>query len=47
MSTNRAPTANGANTAPEKSYYEQQREMLVTEIAQVRLSSILTAANMY
>ncbi|KAF1846773.1 uncharacterized protein K460DRAFT_282830 [Cucurbitaria berberidis CBS 394.84] len=32
--TNRASTANGTPAAPEKSYYEQQREMLVTEIAQ-------------
>jgi DASH complex subunit DAD1 len=36
MATNRAP-ANGTHNGPEKSYYEQQRELLVTEIAQVRL----------
>ena len=36
MSTNRASTANGAQPAPEKTYFEQQREMLVGEIAQVR-----------
>ena len=35
MSTNRASTANGAHPAPEKTYFEQQREMLVGEIAQV------------
>ncbi|KAF2129278.1 hypothetical protein P153DRAFT_431264 [Dothidotthia symphoricarpi CBS 119687] len=34
MATNRASTANGGNAAPEKSYFEQQRELLVTEIAQ-------------
>ncbi|KAL1605557.1 Dolichyl-diphosphooligosaccharide-protein glycosyltransferase subunit dad1 [Nothophoma quercina] len=34
MSTNRASTANGAQPAPEKTYFEQQREMLVGEIAQ-------------
>ncbi|OSS45100.1 hypothetical protein B5807_09195 [Epicoccum nigrum] len=34
MSTNRASTANGAHPAPEKTYFEQQREMLVGEIAQ-------------
>ncbi|KAI8942479.1 hypothetical protein NX059_000546 [Plenodomus lindquistii] len=34
MATNRASTANGLVAAPEKSYYEQQRELLVTEIAQ-------------
>ena len=35
MATNRASTTNGTQNGPEKSYYEQQREMLVTEIAQV------------
>jgi hypothetical protein len=35
MSTNRASTANGAQPAPEKTYFEQQRELLVSEIAQV------------
>jgi DASH complex subunit DAD1 len=35
MATNRAQATNGTHAAPEKSYYEQQREMLVTEIAQV------------
>jgi DASH complex subunit DAD1 len=35
MATNRASTTNGAASAPEKTYFEQQREMLVTEIAQV------------
>ena len=35
MSTNRVSTANGAQPAPEKTYFEQQREMLVGEIAQV------------
>ncbi|CBX93765.1 hypothetical protein IAQ61_003652 [Plenodomus lingam] len=34
MAANRASIANGANSAPERSYYEQQRELLVTEIAQ-------------
>nr|GFD55616.1 hypothetical protein [Tanacetum cinerariifolium] len=34
MSTNRASTANGAQPAPEKTYFEQQRELLVGEIAQ-------------
>ncbi|OAL54274.1 hypothetical protein IQ07DRAFT_583571 [Pyrenochaeta sp. DS3sAY3a] len=34
MATNRASTANGNHAAPEKTYYEQQREMLITEIAQ-------------
>ncbi|UPX18743.1 Dolichyl-diphosphooligosaccharide-protein glycosyltransferase subunit dad1 [Ascochyta rabiei] len=34
MSTNRAPTAHGAQPAPEKTYFEQQRELLVGEIAQ-------------
>ncbi|KAJ4986280.1 DASH complex subunit Dad1 [Stagonosporopsis vannaccii] len=34
MSTNRASTANGAQPAPEKTYFEQQREFLVGEIAQ-------------
>ncbi|KAH6614030.1 DASH complex subunit Dad1-domain-containing protein [Boeremia exigua] len=34
MSTNRASTAAPAQPAPEKSYFEQQREMLVGEIAQ-------------
>ncbi|OAL03966.1 hypothetical protein IQ06DRAFT_196632, partial [Phaeosphaeriaceae sp. SRC1lsM3a] len=34
MSTNRASTLNGGSTGPEKTYFEQQREMLVTEIAQ-------------
>ncbi|KAF3035223.1 hypothetical protein E8E12_004335 [Didymella heteroderae] len=34
MSTNRASNANGAQAAPEKTYFEQQREMLVGEIAQ-------------
>lgn len=38
MATNRASTANGNHATPEKSYYEQQREMLITEIAQVRLT---------
>ena len=37
MATNRTSTANGTHVAPEKSYYEQQRELLVTEIAQVGL----------
>lgn len=35
MSTNRASAANGAQSAPEKTYFEQQRELLVGEIAQV------------
>ena len=39
MATNRASTANGTAAPPEKSYYEQQREMLVSEIAQVRLNA--------
>ncbi|KAF2829165.1 hypothetical protein CC86DRAFT_403816 [Ophiobolus disseminans] len=34
MATNRASAANGTHSRPEKSYYEQQREILVTEIAQ-------------
>ncbi|KAF9694317.1 hypothetical protein EKO04_007579 [Ascochyta lentis] len=34
MSTNRASTAHGAQPAPEKTYFEQQRELLVGEIAQ-------------
>ncbi|KAH3906760.1 hypothetical protein HBI56_062710 [Parastagonospora nodorum] len=34
MSTNRASTTNGAQNGQEKTYFEQQREMLVTEIAQ-------------
>ncbi|KAH7398233.1 DASH complex subunit Dad1-domain-containing protein [Pyrenochaeta sp. MPI-SDFR-AT-0127] len=34
MATNRASAANGTHTGSEKSYYEQQRELLVTEIAQ-------------
>jgi hypothetical protein len=38
MSTNRASTANGTSNGPEKTYFEQQREMLVTEIAQVCLA---------
>jgi hypothetical protein len=38
MAANRASTTNGAANAPEKTYFEQQREMLVTEIAQVCLS---------
>jgi hypothetical protein len=45
MSTNRASTANGA---PEKTYFEQQREMLVGEIAQVKSTAphlIHTAAH--
>jgi len=37
MAANRASTANGPGAAPERSYYEQQRELLVTEIAQVTL----------
>jgi DASH complex subunit DAD1 len=40
MATNRAQPTNRAHNAPEKSYFDQQREMLVTEIAQVRPSSI-------
>lgn len=36
MASHRASAANGTHTGPEKSYYEQQRELLVTEIAQVR-----------
>jgi DASH complex subunit DAD1 len=34
MATNRASTTNGAAHAPEKTYFDQQREILVTEIAQ-------------
>lgn len=44
MSTNRASTANGAQPAPEKTYFEQQREMLVGEIAQVSMPARLLAA---
>jgi hypothetical protein len=35
MATNRASTANAAQAEPEKPYFEQQREILVSEIAQV------------
>ncbi len=42
MANNRASTANGTHTAPEKSYYEQQRELLITEIAQVRVRQELS-----
>lgn len=37
MSTSRVSALNGGNNGPEKTYFEQQREMLVTDIAQVRL----------
>lgn len=40
MAANRASAANGTNAVPERSYYEQQRELLVTEIAQVHLPHI-------
>ncbi|KAL6709987.1 Dolichyl-diphosphooligosaccharide-protein glycosyltransferase subunit dad1 [Coniothyrium glycines] len=43
MAANRAPTANGTQ-ASEKSYYEQQRELLVTEIAQ-SLETVLQNIN--
>jgi DASH complex subunit DAD1 len=39
MSTNRTSTANGTGNGSQKTYFDQQREMLVTEIAQVCLSS--------
>jgi hypothetical protein len=32
-------STNGQDAAPPKTYYEQQREMLVTEIAQVRATA--------
>jgi DASH complex subunit DAD1 len=35
MATNRASAAHAAQAGPEKSYFEQQRELLVSEIAQV------------
>jgi hypothetical protein len=44
MSTNRASTTNGAQNGQEKTYFEQQREMLVTEIAQVRTLVRLTGS---
>ncbi|KAF2855619.1 hypothetical protein T440DRAFT_464019 [Plenodomus tracheiphilus IPT5] len=34
MAANRASTVNGTGAVPERSYYEQQRELLVSEIAQ-------------
>jgi DASH complex subunit DAD1 len=36
MSTNRASTTNGTSNGQDKTYFESQREILVTEIAQVR-----------
>lgn len=44
MAANRASTTNGAQGAPERSYYEQQRELLVTEIAQ-SLETVLQNIN--
>lgn len=35
-------STNGQDAAPPKTYYEQQREMLVTEIAQVRATEPIT-----
>ncbi|KAF2026420.1 hypothetical protein EK21DRAFT_74295 [Setomelanomma holmii] len=40
MATNRASTTNGTQNGLDKSYYEQQREILVTEIAQARSKSL-------
>ena len=47
MSTNRASTANGAQSAPEKTYFEQQRELLVGEIAQVNTPPHISHTPLY
>jgi hypothetical protein len=41
MATNRASTAHAAQAGPEKPYFEQQRELLVSEIAQVNICPAL------